>query len=189
MDTARPIILVFISIAAAILTPLHAGDPTLVYSPDKAFVVAWFDTDIGKPIGETRSVILLQLPAGDKPFSLVTFPRNTLASWSPDSMRCVIIDAPDNGNTNTWLFTAKKSGTQSDAVPIDPLKPLELAFHHNWDGKHLWRPGISKATWMDNETIVFDARDNRGEYRITLHMDSLDHPVIERIPKEKPEPN
>ncbi len=177
------------SIAAAILTPLHAEGPTLVYSPDRAFVVAWFDTNIGKPIGETRSVILLQLPAGDKPFSLVTFPRHTLACWSPDSKRCVIIDAPDNGITSTWLFTARKAVVQSDAVPIDPLKPLELAFHENWDGRQLWRPGISKATWKDNDTLVFDAIDNRGEYRITLHMDTLDHPVIERIPKEKPGPD
>jgi hypothetical protein len=167
---------------AASLPVSAAEEPTCIYSPNKAFVVAWFDRDTGEPVGETRSVILLQLPHGDKPFSLVTFPRHTLAAWSPDSKHCVIIDAPDNGNTDVWLFTASNAATQSPAIPISPLKPLYEAFHANWDGHHLWRPGISKAVWKDNETLELEASDNNGAYKITISMNTPDKPAIVKVP-------
>jgi len=177
----------FIGLAIALSAFAQAENQNLIYSPNKAFVVAWFDTELGEPIGSARSIVLSELPAGNKPFSIVTVPRHTLAAWSSDSKRCVIINAPDNGNTNTWLFTAKKEGPQRDAIPIYPLRPLERTYYRHWDEHQLWRPGISEVVWKDNHTIVFSAADNRGEYKITLQINDLDHPSIDPIPQQRTE--
>jgi len=163
---------------------LHAEvKPTLVYSPDKAFVVAWFDTDLGEPVGVTRSIILLQLPHGDTPFSLVTFPRDTRAFWSADSKKCLIIDGPDDAGPNTWLFISKNDApSQPDAIRIYPLEPLSKAFEKR-SGKfwRKWRNNIVKVFWQDDETLVLHAWDNDGSYDITIKMSDPNNPIIKQV--------
>lgn len=159
----------------------RAEPPVRVLSPDKAFVVAWVDADTGRQAGRTRTITLSQLPHGDALFRLVSFPRYTKAVWSPDSKHCLIMDAPDNGNTNTWLFTVKDPVANSKAVRIEPMKTMEDFFEDHPDGHHLWRPSIWSISWIDNNTVQIQAWDNNGEYKITLKMDAPDKPVIDKI--------
>lgn len=168
--------------------PLRAAEPTYVYSPDKKFVVAWFDSDVIKAFKEsTRSIILQQLPAGDTPFSLVTFPRNTQACWSPDSKKCFIVNAPDNGNVDCWVFIGNDGEIQPHAIPIHPLEKLYKMFAksiENHPGGQVWRPGFYDATWSDNESLRMIVSDNNGKYRISFHASDPDNEVIEKIPPE-----
>ena len=173
-------LIAFTSIIAACALTVSAA-PTLVYSPDKRFAVAWDDGDMGAPIGEIRSILLTEIPYGDRPFSLVTFPRYTRAFWSPDSKKCFIMNAPDDGNVQTWLFVAKDSGPQPDAFEIDPFKSLEKHFEDQDEKARLYRPGITDATWADNRTLKLDALDNNGKYNITLRIDSPNQPVIQKL--------
>ena len=142
-------------------------------------MVAWDDQDMGSPVGPIRSILLTQLPHGDTPFSLVTFPRDTRVFWSPDSKKCFIINGPDDGGPRTWLFVAKDSGPQPNAVKIEPLKSIQHEYYAHSD--NLWRGDIVKVAWLDNATLRLDAWDKNGTYKITLKVDAPDKPVIEKL--------
>jgi hypothetical protein len=167
--------LVFI-LAASSAVSLRADPPHVVYSPDKRFVTEWFDMGSDKSGDSTRSIFLLDLHHGDKPFSLVTFPRDTRAYWSADSKKCLIINGPDDGGPRTWLFIAKDAGAQPAAVAIQPLKSIQDYFYkHTGD---LWRGNITKVAWVDNETVELSAWDQNGHYRIFVKMSAPDQPVV-----------
>jgi hypothetical protein len=170
----------FFTLTVAISVLSSNAAPTLMYSPDKSFVVAWYDSDMGAPIGQVRSILLKQLPHGDTPFSLVTSPRDTRAFWSPDSKKCLIIDGPDDGGPRTWLFVAKDSGPQPNAIKVEPLKTIQDHFYaHSTD---LWRGDIVKVKWLDNKTLSLDAFDNDGSYKMIVKIDAPDKPIISKRP-------
>lgn len=168
----------FFTFVIATSTLTMSAAPTLVYSPDKRFVVAWDDNDMGPPIGEIRSILLTEVPHGGRSFSLVTFPRDTSVFWSSDSKKCLIINGPDDGNVQTWLFVAKDAGPQPNAFEIDPFNSLEKLFYKHGD---LYRYNITKATWADNRTLTLNAFDNDGVYRITVRIDSPNQPLIQKL--------
>ena len=72
---------------------------------------------------------------------------------------------------------AKDSGPQPNALEIDPFKPLEEQFN----GHGIYRYNIVNATWADNETLKLDALDNNGTYKITLQIDALNKPIIQKL--------
>ncbi len=188
MKTPRLILI----LAATAITLSHAGVPSVLYSPDKAFVFAWFDTDTGAPVGEVRTILLKPLPQGSPVFTLVTYPRDTRAFWSPDSKKCLIINGPDDGGPDTWIFIANRTyeayETSADAppctVPIYPLKTLQINYYQNKGD--LWRGNITKVSWADNETLLLRAWDKNGVYNITLKVNALDHPVIQKVKGASP---
>jgi hypothetical protein len=98
--------------------------------------------------------------------------------WSPDSKKCLIINAPDDGNVQTWLFVAKDAGPQPNAIEIDPFKSLEKLFLRHGD---LYRYNITKAAWADNRTLTLSAFDNNGVYKITVNIDSPSQPLIHKL--------
>ena len=154
---------------------MRAEAPHVVFSSDRHFVVEWFDTGTDKSGDETRSIFLLDLHRGDKPFSLVTNPRDTRAFWSADSKKCLILDGPDDGGPNTWLFIAKDTGAQPAAFPIQPLMQIQ-DYYFKYTGD-LWRGNITKVTWVDNETLELSAWDRNGHYQIIVKMSAPDQPV------------
>jgi hypothetical protein len=173
----------FFTLIIATSTLIVNASPTLIYSPDKRFVVAWDDSYMGSPIGEIRSILLREMPHGDTPFSLVTFPRDTRVYWSPDSKKCFIINGPDDGGPQTWLFIAHDSGSQPNAVKIDLLKAIQdqyFAHSHN-----IWRGDITQVAWIDNQTLKLNAFDNNGTYTVMVRMDALGKPVIQKLERSK----
>ena len=90
---------------AASMRLMSAEPPPLVvhYTPDKSAFIAWSDYDAGLPLGMIRSIVLRQSSDEWVYFSRVTTPRNTDAAWNAASTRCLLSDAPDNGNLLVWL--------------------------------------------------------------------------------------
>ena len=151
-------------------------------SPDGKTAAVWFDVDLGKQVGLVRTILVTPIPRDDTLFYLVTFPRNTLAAWNPGSSRCLINDAPDNGNQNFWLVE-RRDAEKWKTTQIDPLRALSEAFYNaeDWDGRHLWRPYVNSVSWLDDKTVQIQAADNKGEYEITLRVDNLKHPHIKKL--------
>ena len=138
---------------------------------------------MGSPIGEVRSILLTEIPHGEIPFSLVTFPRDTRAFWSLDSKKCFIINGPDDGTVQTWLFVAKEAGTQPGPLKIDPFSSLEKLFYKHGD---LYRHNITQAVWTDNQTLTLNGFDNDGIYRITVRVESPNQPFIHKLIRMDP---
>ena len=95
----------------------------------------------------------------------------------------MIIDAPDNGNVNFWLLERRKSENWQ-TTRITPMDALEKTFLKDWDGHHLWRPGVESAVWLNDRTLKINAVDNKGQYEMTLCVDDLEHPHIRMNPRE-----
>ena len=168
----------------ALTLPIRAEEPVFVYSPDKKMVAAWVDTPLGKDLPEIRSIVISHVGKSIAvAFSQVTFPRNTQAVWSADSRKCVLCDAPDNGNVNFWLIVQGKSpADDSKVTEIHPMESLCLAHEKiQIHATPLWRPGCLEMTWIDDETIGMRVCDNDGEYRLTVKISDPDHPVITKI--------
>ncbi len=154
-------------------------------------VAFWVDTNPGEQFIEMRSIAVVAVPRGDPVFSLVTFPRYTLAVWNGSSNRCAIMNAPDNGNVFFWLVTLSVKDQWGEkkwkTTEFDPMKSIGEAFDANWDGHHLWRPGVTSMTWQDDQTLIVEAVDNNGAYTITVRTDNLSHPKIQKRQRKKDE--
>ncbi len=174
----------FLLLLLALPLPIRAGQPFFVYSPDKKMVAAWVDTPLGKDVAEIRSIVISQVGQNRAvAFSQVSFPRNTQAAWSPDSRKCVLCDAPDNGNVNFWHFVGGKfPGDPWKVTEIHPMESLCLAHEKiQIHGTPLWRPGCLEMTWIDDETIGMLVSDNDGEYRLIVKISDPNNPVITKI--------
>lgn len=165
---------------------LQAAEPVIVSSPDKKVVVAWVDSSLGQKLPHIRSIVIARFGNfGDVFFSKVTTPRSSRASWSPDSSKCLLYDAPDNGNVSFWILASEKSKEEPWAVKeIHPMEGLYKSYakrrEKQWDNT-LWRPYCSEMKWIDGDTIILAAADNDGEYRLTVKLSDPNHPQITKI--------
>ena len=184
----NPLLLNLLSLAVSVL-PIRAEEPVFVYSPDKKMVAVWVDTPLGKDVAEIRSIVISQVGQNRAvAFSQVTFPRNTQAVWSPDSRKCLLCDAPDNGNVNFWLFVqGKPPGDPWKVTEIHPMDSLYREHEKKYPGANpLWRPGFLEMTWIDDETIGMLVCDNDGKYHLTVKISDPDHPALTKIKNRIP---
>lgn len=172
------------------LTPMFvpAGEPKCEFrqSPDKKHLVAWFDQNVGKPLGEMRSVVLCASDDAAPLFSFVSVPRYTDAAWNPSSDRCIIADAPDNGGPVVWLVQKNSRGDWSPGQ-LDPFASLAADFYSQQsDGKQprstLFRPSLLKIEWLTDTKIRFRGYCNLGTYLMTMDTASPDTAAkVERL--------
>lgn len=163
--------LIFLTITLFAAAQLNAANPKLpvvVYSPDRSTFVAWSDYEAGSPVDRIRSIVFRKTSDEWLYFSRVTMTRNTLAAWNNASTRCLLSDAPDNGNLFVWLIEKHSDEPDWRPITLDPLGSVEQQFESSSHGSTLWRPSILKIKWTDDTTIELRCYCNLGTYLITI---------------------
>lgn len=163
--------LTFLAVALAASIKLNGAEPSPLvvhYSPDKSAFIAWSDYDAGRPLGMIRSIVLRQSNDEWVSFGLVTTPRTTDAAWNAASTRCLLSDAPDNGNLFVWLIEKNSEAPTWRPVSLNPLATVERQFHTTDHGSSLWRPSVLKMSWTDDTSIELRCYCNLGTYLITV---------------------
>jgi hypothetical protein len=161
----------------------HAADPVREFrkSPDGKYFVAWFDQDVGKILGEMRSVVLCASDDSAPLFSFVSMPRYTDAAWNPSSTRCIIADAPDNGGPVVWLLVKTGEGSWNP-VEIKPFASLSKDFYNAPKNTSLFRPSLLKIEWLSDTKIRFRGYCNSGTYLMTMDVTEPDKtPELEKL--------
>ncbi|MEZ0274961.1 MAG: hypothetical protein ACAH88_08655 [Roseimicrobium sp.] len=147
----------------------YAAEPVREFrkSPDGKYLVAWFDQNVGEPLGDMRSVVLCASDDSAPLFSFVSMPRYTDAAWNPSSNRCIIADAPDNAGPVIWLLVRTGNGSWNPAE-IKPFASLEKEFYSKPPTSTLFRPSLLKIEWLSDTKIRFRGYCNSGTYLMTM---------------------
>ncbi|RBP44456.1 hypothetical protein DES53_104277 [Roseimicrobium gellanilyticum] len=147
----------------------HGGEPVreIRHSPDKKYLVAWFDQDVGEPLRDMRSVVLCASDDSAPLFSFVSNPRYTDAAWNASSNLCIIADAPDNGGPVIWLLRMNEKGDWQPEV-LDPFASLSKEFYDIPDRASLFRPSLLKIEWLSETKVRFRGYCNLGTYFMTV---------------------
>ena len=161
-------LLTVILVSASWLFAADVPKPMLQYSPDRSALVGWLDVNAGSPVGPLRSIFFRQTADEWLFFSRVTIPRMTQAAWNSTSTRCVLADAPDNGNLLVWLIEKHPESPLWRPITLDPLASLERQFGATPHGATLWRPSILHMKWTDEFTLQLRCYCNLGTYLLTL---------------------
>lgn len=101
-------------------------------------------------------------------FAFNSLERNTLAFWNPSGSRCLILDAPDNGNT--FLHLVSKAGKQWNQSNLDSIMDELGQIFSNGQAKGkisndtLYRGGPTEdgIKWKSDNVLEIKTQDATG---------------------------
>jgi hypothetical protein len=142
-------------------------------SPDGRWLVRSHCGDTSQP--DSCSIVLSRRADGKVFFTHHTFPRYIKATWSSDSSRCILLDAPDNANSYLWLFRVQGRDIATEKLDYAKISArIEAAVPAaRRQEPSVTRSGIEKIEWPSSS-------------QLRLHITYNNVPVVVAVDLTKP---
>ena len=152
-------------------------------SPDGRWLVAWQCGDTREP--DSCSIAFSRRADERVFFSHHTFPRYIKAVWSSDSSRCLVLDAPDNANSNLWLFRVQGREVATEKLDYEKISTaIEAALPAaRRQEPAVTRSGIEKIEWPSSATLRLHITYNNVPVLVHVDVAKTNSPSFRVLPQ------
>lgn len=144
-----------------------AGDsPVEYYSPDGNTLILVSDANL-KGGAVKRIVSVISLMDSSSLAGFVSEPRHTEVYWNIESTRCAVIDAPDKGTIQLYMFSVKKGSW--NIRELKPFTAIEEKFYAHFKQAQVvtpWRGAVANLKWLSEKKLKISVEDGLGVHDV-----------------------